>query len=201
LDGKKYIFDRNFKKIYKFANSFFTGVRFEMEKFRLKFRGLSKGSHDFEFDIKDDFFSKYPESEVKKGEIKAKVELIVTHDIFTLNFSLKGTVYIQCDRCLEYFYMPVKYKAVLFVESGDYNSDLSDADNTIMISHKENEIVLDKHFYDYIHLSLPMQRLHPDDENGQSGCDPEMLKKLENLEPKAHANSNPGWDKLKELFN
>jgi uncharacterized protein len=172
-----------------------------MEKFKLKFRGLSKGNHDFVFQIKDDFFSDYPESEVKKGEIEAKVELIVSNDIITLNFKLKGFVYIQCDRCLEYYYMPVKYKAVLYVESGEFNSDLSDVDNTIIISHKENEIVLNKHFYDYIHLSLPVKRIHPDDKDGNSTCDPEMLEKLETLEPKETKTINPEWDKLKDLYN
>jgi uncharacterized protein len=172
-----------------------------MEKFKLKFRGLSKGKHDFEFQIRDDFFERYPESEVKKGEIDAKVELTVSSDIMSLAVKLKGSVYIQCDRCLEYFYLPVKYKTVLYVQSGEHNSDLSDVDNTVIIGYKENDIVLDKHFYDYIHLSLPVQRVHPDDENGDTMCDPEMMQKLENLEPKEQQNRNPGWDKLKDLYN
>lgn len=171
------------------------------EKYRLKFRGLSKGKHDFVFQITDDFFSNYPESEVKKGEVEVKVEMIMSNDVITLNFKMKGSLYIQCDRCLEFFYLPMKYKSVLYVESGDYNSDLSDVDNTIMISHKENEIVLDKHFYDYIHLSLPVRRIHPDDANGNSTCDPEMLEKLEIFEPKDNNAINPEWDKLKDLYN
>jgi uncharacterized metal-binding protein YceD (DUF177 family) len=172
-----------------------------MDKFRLNFRGLAKGTHDFEFQITDEFFAAFPESEVKNAEIKVKAELIVTNDLLTFNFKLKGKVNIQCDRCLEYFYLPIKYKTTLYVESGDYNSDLSDADDTIMISHKENEIVLDKHFYDYIHLSLPIQKIHPDDENGNSTCDPEMLKKLESSEFNEMKTINPEWDKLKDLYN
>jgi uncharacterized metal-binding protein YceD (DUF177 family) len=172
-----------------------------MGNFKLKFRGLGSGKHYFVFQINDDFFLNYPESEIKKGNIEVKVELILSNDGITLFFKLKGSVDVQCDRCLEFFSMPVKYKTELYVEFGDFNSDISDADNSIVISHKENEIVLDKHFYDYIHLSLPVKRIHPEDNNGEPTCNKEMLKTLEILKPKENKNINSQWDKLKDLYN
>jgi uncharacterized metal-binding protein YceD (DUF177 family) len=42
----------------------------------------------------------------------------------------------------------------------------------------EHEIDLVSFFYEYIHLALPIKRIHPDDEKGNSTCNPEMIRKL-----------------------
>jgi uncharacterized metal-binding protein YceD (DUF177 family) len=57
--------------------------------------------------------------------------------------------------------------------------------------------------YEYIVLSLPVQRIHPDDENGRSGCDPDMLEKLKALTAKElnlENQADPRWDALKGII-
>ncbi|NPA45005.1 MAG: DUF177 domain-containing protein [Chlorobi bacterium] len=173
-----------------------------MNNYKIEFRGLREDKHNYNFKITDDFFNKFEESEIKKGEVLINVEMNLSKDIIILNISLKGKVEIQCDRCLDYFYQPISYKTKLFVEFGYENSDISDVDNRITISEKEDKIVLDKHFYDYIHLSLPYQRFHANDKNGNSLCNIEMLDKLEELSTKKEEKeTDPRWDKLKNLYN
>ena len=50
-------------------------------------------------------------------------------------------------------------------------------------------------------LALPIKRVHPDDKNGKSTCDPVMLKKLEELIIDEETDTDPRWDELKKLMN
>jgi uncharacterized protein len=170
-------------------------------KVRIKFKGITPGYHDYQFVLDDSFFSKFEESEIKEGTVQAKIQMIAAKDLLTFRFHLSGLVKIQCDRCLDNYLQAIEHETTLFVEFGEENSDISDADNRIMLSHKEHEIVLDKHLYDYVHLSLPYQRIHPENENGVSQCNSEMIKKIEELNNNETNDTDPRWDKLKELFN
>jgi len=65
----------------------------------------------------------------------------------------------------------------------------------------EHELDLQQHFYEYIHLALPIKRVHPDDQSGNSTCDPVMLKKLKELIVEEKYENDPRWDELKRLMN
>jgi len=172
-----------------------------MNKFTIKFRGLSEGKYSYNFEADDTFFNQFEKTEIKKGRIFFDIEMIFNKNLISLNISLKGKVLVQCDRCLDYFFQKIKHNTVLYVEFGYENSDISDVDNKITLSNKENEIVLDKHFYDYIHLSLPYQKIHPKDENGNSTCNIKMINKMEELSSENNNKTDPRWDQLKKLFN
>ncbi|NPA68155.1 MAG: DUF177 domain-containing protein [Chlorobi bacterium] len=173
-----------------------------MSKFKIRFRGLKEGKYNYKFEINDSFFENYPESEISKANIQAYINLSVTKDLLTLTFKFKGTVRLRCDRCLDFFEYGIKGNSILYVDFGEKNSDLSDADNKITISNTSEEIILDKHLYDYIHLNLPYQRVHPDDKNGNSTCNREMLNKIEEYSAgNEQKTTDPRWDKLKSLYN
>ena len=59
--------------------------------------------------------------------------------------------------------------------------------------------------YEYVVVAMPMQCVHPDDEEGNPTCDPEMLKYLVD-EDEAQSEedepiNDPRWDILKEINN
>ncbi len=173
-----------------------------MGKYKIKFKGKREGKYFYKFDIENSFFENFPESEIKKAKVKAEIELLITKDLLTLNIGLKGIVELQCDRCLDYFDYPISYQTILYVDFGEKNSDLSDADNKITIAKSKDEIELDKHFYDYLHLSLPYQKIHPIDEEGNSLCNQSMLNKIEEFSGKEEKKEiDPRWEKLKKIYN
>ncbi len=173
-----------------------------MNKYKIKFRGLKEGKYSYSFEIGDRFFSRFKESEIKKGSVTFDTEMIISNNFITLNISLSGKVVVPCDRCLDDFLQEINHQTVLYVEFGYENSDISDVDNKIIISSKENDIVLDKHFYDYIHLSLPYQKVHPADKHGQKTCNTEMINKIEELSSvEENKETDPRWDQLKDLLN
>jgi uncharacterized protein len=161
--------------------------------------GLKEGRHNIDFEIGNEFFELFEESEVKEGRLFAHVELDKLSSHLDLAISISGNVRICCDRCLEMFLYPLESKNRLLVKFG---KSIDDTDPDILsLPTDENELDLKQHFYEFIHLALPIRRIHPNDKNGKSTCDPVMLKKLEELIIDEDKKSDPRWDDLKKLLN
>ena len=168
--------------------------------FTIPFRGLKVGQHSFDFEIDNEFFERFEESEIKEGNFSATVEIDKRATHLDLLIKISGTALISCDRCLEIFSYPINCKNRLIVKFGEEDSD--DAD-VIFILPDEHELDLEQHFYDFIHLALPIRRVHQPDENGKVDCNPEMIKKLNELliDEEKHNDTDPRWDELKRLMN
>ena len=161
--------------------------------------GLKEGRHTIDFEIGNEFFKKYEESEVKEGSLIAHVAIDKISSHADLLIRISGRVRICCDRCLEMFFQPVTCENRLLVKFGKIIED-SDPD-ILSLPADEHELDLKQHIYEFIHLALPIKRVHPDDEYGKSTCDPEMLQKLEELLIEEEIENDPRWDELKKLMN
>ena len=54
--------------------------------------------------------------------------------------------------------------------------------------------------YEFVHLSIPIKKTHPDKKNGDPGCDPEILKLLATeKEEEDKKEIDPRWDILNNL--
>src|SRR5699024_12797274 len=60
------------------------------------FRSLSDGSHDFEFDVNEEFFSFFEHSLVKNAQLKVLVNLQKDPRYLSLDFDISGKV--ELDR-------------------------------------------------------------------------------------------------------
>ncbi len=176
-----------------------------LNTYKIPLNGLKEGDYQYSYTINKYFFSTFPESEIQDAALEIEILLSKKTAVLNLEIELKGTVNIQCDRCLDLFDYPVNYRAKLYVKFGDKNSDLSDADETITLAHSEYELELSQHLYDYIMLSLPYKKVHPTDENGESTCNEKMLDEIEKFgntdNPSEEKKEiDPRWDKLKGLI-
>jgi uncharacterized metal-binding protein YceD (DUF177 family) len=171
-------------------------------KFTIPVFGLKPGRHIYEFEINKEFFDKFDRSEIEEGELNAEVEAEKKSSHIELVIRISGKVRIVCDRCLEMFYQAVKSEDRLVVKFGKVRDD-SDPD-ILTIPAEEQELDMDQYFYEFIHLALPIKRVHPDDSEGNSTCDPGMLKKLSEHtveEPSEEDENDPRWDELRKLMN
>ena len=57
-----------------------------MDTRNIAFVGLKNGVHTFEFELNEQFFSKYPDSIIKKGHLVSKIKLDKKDSFFILNF-------------------------------------------------------------------------------------------------------------------
>lgn len=171
-----------------------------LKNFAIPFRGLKLGDHHFEYVIGEKFFDCIEYSEIKKGEVVVGIEMNKQERMLIFEFSMSGTVEVVCDRCLGLFDFPVEGNETIYVKPGEEWNE--ESDDVLIIPESEHEFNVSQLIYEYIMLKLPIQRIHPDDENGNSTCDPEMLEKLGT--PPEPQGTDPRWDaltKLKKLLN
>jgi len=159
--------------------------------------GLKEARYTYDFKIGDDFFEAFEGSEIKKGEFRATVVLEKRTTHIELDIMINGRAEVVCDRCLDTFYLPVSSANRLFVKQG---REWEEADpDMVTMPLDEHEIDLSQFFYEYIHLALPLKRIHPDDSKGRTTCNSEMIRKLEAHLMTGEGNSDPRWDELKKL--
>ncbi|OFY65711.1 MAG: hypothetical protein A2V46_10135 [Bacteroidetes bacterium RBG_19FT_COMBO_42_7] len=161
--------------------------------------GIKEGDHLFEFEIKKAFFDLFEESEIKEGELIVVAEIEKSPSHLDLNIKISGKVRICCDRCLEMFDHPVDCENRLLVKFGT-KKDESDPE-IIAVPRDEHELDLKQYLYEFIHLALPIKRIHPDGVKGMSTCDPVMLQKLKEHLVEEETGNDPRWDNLKNLIN
>lgn len=166
-----------------------------LKQFVIPYVGLSAGNHQFDYVIDDKFFASFEYSEIKTANVQVKLDLEKTDRMLILNFSMSGTIRTGCNRCLDEFDFPVEGKEEYFIKFG--NEHLEEDVNILVITESETHIDVAQLIYDYVNLLLPYKVVHPDDENGNSLCDPDVLKRIEQLS--VHKEKDPRWDKLKDL--
>ncbi len=170
-----------------------------MDRYRIPFKGLKEGDHDFDFEIDASFFENFPESEIKEGNLHVKIILHKSVRLLSLDFFIAGTVHVPCDRCLEMFDLPVSFKEILYVKFG--SSRHEESANILIIPEDDYFLDVRQYIYEYANLALPLRIVHPDDENGNSTCNSVMLKKLEELSLKEKKQATDDrWSALKEII-
>jgi uncharacterized metal-binding protein YceD (DUF177 family) len=168
-----------------------------LSQYTLPFSGLSEGKHLFDFDVNDRFFAEFETSEVEKGDLKVQVELEKRSTYLRLTFSIGGVVQLICDRCLENFNYPLESKRELLVKFSD--KPVEDEAEMIYLHPTDFQVEIAQYIYEFVILSLPIRRIHPDGEDGESLCDPVMIKKLEELRYHGKTSDEPEDPRWKEL--
>jgi len=168
-------------------------------RYTIPVSGIKEGQHYFDFKINKELFEQFEESEVKEGELIAVVDAGKSSTHIDLVIKIRGTVSIPCDRCLGMFSLPIDCTNRLLVKLGKVRDE--DDPDIITILAEEPTLDLKQYFYEYILLALPIQRIHPDDSEGNSTCDPHMLEKLQEHIVNDIDEKDPRWDELKKLVN
>jgi uncharacterized protein len=169
------------------------------ELFFIPVSGLKEGHYLYDFEIGNQFFENFEESEIKEGNLSASIDLEKRSSHFDLIVKIRGEVKICCDRCLEMFLHPIACENRLLVKFGE-KWDENDPD-IVIIPADEHELNIKQYLYEFIFLALPIKRIHPEDENGKSSCDPEMIKVLKHHIINEEKTNDPRWDELKKLLN
>jgi uncharacterized protein len=148
----------------------------------IPFSSYSNGLHEFEFELVDAFFVRFPESEIQKADVLVKVDMIRQERQLEFSFTLSGWVILPCDRCLEEYEQPITGEFNLYGKFGHGNNE--DEFDVVWLPQEAYQIDLLQYLYEYVMLSLPMRKVHPDKSGGKPGCDPGMLDILKNLSVK-----------------
>lgn len=144
----------------------------------IQFSGLKSGIYNYHYTLEDSFFSEYKNEKILGGKVSFDVKLEKKERLMLFFFAYSGAVRTTCDRCLEEMGWPVEGEETLCVKLSD--NETSDNEDVVILPESAFKIDLAQWMYEYIAVSMPIQCIHPDDENGDPTCDPEMLKYLVN---------------------
>lgn len=173
-----------------------------LKQFSIPFTGLKIGKHQFDFEIDNSFFDAFEYSLVKKGALKASVELDKQETMLILQFHIEGTIILDCDKCLADFEAPISIQERQIVKFAEDELESDDLE-IITLSKKESEIDVSELIYEFITVSVPYIKICEQDGNGQL-CDQEMIARLESLsvgtqKEEEQQNDDPRWAALKKL--
>ena len=176
-------------------------------KYSIPFKALAAGSYSYRFELDDDFFRVFGNSEISGGT--GMVDAVLTKgsgSALDVEVEINASVTMPCDRCLDDFRLPVEYRGEFKVRFGD-GEDNEEFDGDVMwLSEAESEIDLGHYIYESVVLSLPAQRVHAD----ENECDPAMLGRFrivsqEEFDKVAGGTEmqkmedNPEWQKLRGI--
>ena len=167
--------------------------------YNIAFKGLSQGKHLFEFEVDDKFFAEFEDGLVDSGQVNIRLTIEKQSSLMIFWFDIHGTVNVQCDRCLEMYDQKIESLNRIFVKFGE--KEYVDGDDVIWVSTNDYQLNVAQLIYEFTGLAIPIKRIHPDDENGNSTCDPEMIKKLSKYIIKEEEPKTSVWNDLKKLLD
>jgi len=119
-------------------------------------------------------------SDISDANIDVQLTLIRNTRFLELNFEMNGWAEVDCDRCLDPMKLDISSKEQIIVKFDDNVSEDGPEDSdVIFLSYSEDKINVAQYLYEFAHLSLPIRRVHGDDASGNSTCNAEMIRKLE----------------------
>ena len=175
--------------------------------FDIAFVGLKPGIHEFEYEIADPFFSENGEQDFKNCIAQVKLQLDRENGFMLLKFEIGGKLELSCDRCGNHLPLNLwdEFKIVVkMVDNPEQMNNQEEDPDVYYISRGESHINVSDWIYEFINLSIPMQRMCAEEEIGGPYCNKEVLAMLKNMDIQNNQSSNPMWkglEKFKDLGN
>ena len=171
------------------------------DKFIIPLNGLAAGKNEFFWQADREFFNSFENAEILDAQLDADVIVEKSGRYIGVDCDVRGKVTVECDRCLDELDMPVDVEIKLSVKYGmEENSEEPQQGEreVIFIPDTDAEFDMSQIIYDYVCLSLPMQRVHEEGE-----CNPEAMKyygcPIETEVSEDEDTANP-FASLKDLF-
>jgi uncharacterized metal-binding protein YceD (DUF177 family) len=176
-------------------------------EYEIAFVGLKPGLHQFEYEIDDKFFTPFQQQDFKNCQADVKVTLDKKTGFLLLKFEVGGKLEVICDRCnsnlplnlWEEFHLVVK----LVDEPAVMNEQEEDPD-VYYISRGDSHLQLAEWIYEFINLSIPMQKTCEFPDMSGPYCNPSARELLKRINDRDMKQENPVWkglEKFKDLDN
>jgi uncharacterized metal-binding protein YceD (DUF177 family) len=174
-------------------------------EFEIAYVGLKPGVHEYNYEISDRFFERFQQQDFRNCKANIKLLLDKRNGFMLLKFEIGGSLEVNCDRCNSN--LPLELWddfniTVKMVEDPELMNGREDDPDVYYIGKSENHVDVANWIYEFINLSLPMQKTCGFEKMDGPICNKEaldILKKLESEETKA--KENPIWKGLEKFKN
>jgi uncharacterized metal-binding protein YceD (DUF177 family) len=175
-------------------------------EFEIAFVGLKPGVHEFSYPINDKFFEPFQEQDFRNCKANVKLLLDRKSSFILLKFEIGGTMEVTCDRCnnnLPFELWDEFNITVKMVEEPELMNDQEEDPDVYYIGKTESHIDVANWIYEFINLSIPMQRTCSFEKMDGPNCNTAAMDILKKLEPEENkTKENPIWkglEKFKDL--
>lgn len=131
----------------------------ELKTYTIPIVALEDKQYEYDFESGDEFFAALEQELIQRGAFKTHLTLDKSSTMIRLDFHIRGTVELTCDRSLEPFEEPIDIQERLFLKYADRNEELTD--EIELIQWDTQEINVARYIFEFIGLALPMKKLHP----------------------------------------
>jgi len=174
-------------------------------EFEIAFVGLKPGVHEFSYHIDDRFFDEYNEQDFRNPYADVKLLLEKRNGFMILRFEIGGKAEVTCDRCNNNLPLQLFDEFKVMIKMTDdpavMNNQEEDPD-VYYISRGESHIDVKDWIYEFINLSIPMQKTCEYENMDGPFCNPTAKEVLRNMRPEENQGTNPIWkglEKFKDL--
>ena len=168
-------------------------------EFIIPLNGLTAGKHEYGWKVGKEFFESFENSEILDAQLSASVVVEKSGRYLGVDCDVRGTVTVECDRCLDDLQMPVDAEIRLSVKYGDEESSDEHHEGereVVFVPETDAEFDMSQIIYDYVCLALPMQRVHEEGE-----CNPAVLAHLSaGIPTEAESGGDNPFSALKDMF-
>jgi uncharacterized metal-binding protein YceD (DUF177 family) len=177
-------------------------------EFEIAFVGLKPGIHEYHYSINDRFFEAYQQQDFTNCSARVKLVLDKKSSFMLLKFEIGGQLEVACDRCNSR--LPIELWdefniTVKMVEEPELMNEQEEDPDVYYISRGESHLNVSDWIYEFVNLSIPMQKVCPSENMDGPHCNPsakETLQKLGNGNNNYETKENPIWkglEKFKDL--
>lgn len=175
----------------------------ENQDYLIPLNGLASGRKGFRWKAGKMFFEDFGNEEMHDADLEIVAEAEKPGKEIHVDCRISGTVTVLCDRCMDELVIPVETVAKVAVRYGEPPQEMSgdgedkkEERETIWVGATETELDLRQLIYDYVCLSLPMQKFHRDGE-----CNPAAVEVLSHgIRISGSRPADNPFGALKEIF-
>ena len=170
--------------------------------FEIAFVGLKPGIHTFDYQIDSKFFAHYGEQDFNNCTAQVQLNLEKNNAFMLLSFDIDGTVDVVCDRCGNNLPLQLwdEFKiTVKMVDDPDAMNEQEEDPDVFYISRGESHLYVGDWIYEFVNLSIPMQRRCSESEMGGPQCNKEVLEKLKRMQDEVNKENNALWKGLEQF--
>lgn len=174
-------------------------------EFEIAFVGLKPGVHEFNYTIDDKFFEAFQQQDFRNCKAHVKLQLDKKSSFMQLKFEVGGAMEVTCDRCSNNLPLDLWDEfnlTVKMVENPEMMNGQEDDPDMYYIDQGKNHIDVASWIYEFINLSLPMQKTCAFEKMDGPHCNSAAMDLLKKLEPeKEIKKENPIWKGLEKFKN
>ena len=171
-------------------------------EFEIAFVGLKPGVHVYNYEIDDQFFEAFQQQDFRNCKANVKLLFDKKSSFMLLKFEIGGTLEVTCDRCNSDLPLNLWDEFTITVKMVDepelMNKQEEDPD-VYYISPGESHLDVANWIYEFVNLSLPMQKACEFEKMDGPHCNKTALDMLQKLKNEDSPKDNPIWKGLEKF--